>query len=1455
MRGASGAKLIKKRKSWKSRNAVSEIIGNILILAITVIMFSSIFIFVASMDGPSEKVYTDFTGSVVTKANGDVEAVKIINKGGQPLEDSRTVIYLFVSDVATSLRITDSTPSIGTTWNTGATWNYTGLTGVTRDAKISVMIVDVQANTVVWEATLQGSDVASTAPIIGGRGISATSSPIAGTVQVGDSIKFFAYVSSPYGAIDPGSVTVNASRLTGFGSDPIALKNDGSGVYWSVASYPASQAWNGKVITFHAVDVNGQKVSANFVVKVVTGSSGPENPLDDYTDDLVNGDYPSDASAGQSGGGNSRLGTTFYYIRDAETREITRDFQPGDKVLIELYSNAMMNLALENSFEITHPLNGEPMPQSKFSGAFVYGGLYSGFYRYTLTFTAPTDKLVYPLQIEMKDYHGTNLNVRDSISISGAAYPIIETYKWDEKNNTLVKTGNFAHTDRIYLKIITRDTDTNIAGVQVGTITISDFSGRYLVKSAPTTPTASPAIPAYQAPMSSLFKTSSTSDSAGRLDDSDQTGEYTIYIELKAADLSWWLPKRNSYTLTMSYLTDLGNPGQGETYYNIAAQFNVTAPLSLTDIVASIGTGSYTWSSSGAQWDNSKLAWFEKGVGSNAWGKTSIADPTFDGPLAMTIADMDNDGIKDLLVAFQDASVSIAWYKCEDVNGKTWSEMPNIIVRPFDAHPGEQASDNTYSGSNGRITGSNNDGLANEDVTLYIPGGTRLSQGWFQSYNFPGGFVTKSTEVSMAFVEQNELCVAMETGDFNGDGYTDIVASYAHVVIYSTAINENDAKEHPEKTQAMFFNRGVYVFWGDDGGWRKTALGSTMDWRTESPKANSNDNPAVLDLAVGDFNKDGCDDIVGVYETGKTSIWVSAWKESLTSSDRHLSTFASPPIVPAVTDTVGGYKPFDHTQRMPRVEVAQMDNQGYLDIVRTSTRNDAIYIIHTTGKDASIVNTYPNAEYGTNGTRPTASMIHTEEGLDVNGWIKDLISVDGKIETITEIYLESDILVSLVGSKGVWDSTGEILDNVKKPDDGTVYNVNAGKLLHIQKFSTGSGNLGKTIATAVLHVQYSVDSTYNGYGHVLWSKNGNNQTTGVIPASSDSTRHLTYDLFANGIVAEADLDKLSISFEHNGTAGAVRFDAIWLEITFVEGRYLEWQFEIPNKPGLSIHNLDITASCSSEDESYSLMYSPDNTTWFPLGTISGTGETDYSYPLYYTSNSKYYLKLVDVNRAIVQSNNRSVQLEMVRISHYSPGVEWLAGNLKYTGVTGLGAGDYITAIAIGDMGSNGAVTAVGASHAIDGLNDVVAATSWVGGTTTHTLFVLTGQAAGGLDTPMSIDTSALAAAVGSSAKYDASAIALGDFDADYDLDIVLIVGFAPGQGGGAAIPTIWTYSNEPQTGSWTFGEAPLSVLGAGEAGINVEVGNINLSLFFPFIGLTGIVVASITIERLARSKR
>lgn len=148
---------LKGRKHWKSRSAVSEVIGSILILAITVVLFAGVMAFVYTMSGPPERVYTDLIGSIVLSPDGEtVDEVRIINRGGQPLLDHRTDIYLTIGEEVRVLRISDSASPIGaTTWGTGATWTYR-LDDVDagRTTEIAVAIKDTQADVVVWESRL-----------------------------------------------------------------------------------------------------------------------------------------------------------------------------------------------------------------------------------------------------------------------------------------------------------------------------------------------------------------------------------------------------------------------------------------------------------------------------------------------------------------------------------------------------------------------------------------------------------------------------------------------------------------------------------------------------------------------------------------------------------------------------------------------------------------------------------------------------------------------------------------------------------------------------------------------------------------------------------------------------------------------------------------------------------------------------------------------------------------------------------------------------------------------------------------------------------------------------------------------------------------------------------------------------------------------------------------------------
>ena len=88
----------RKRKCW-SRYGVSDIIGNLLILAITVTLFTGVLFFVTSLPGPSEKVYTDFSPPEAARELRQRRLYKHHAQGRGASIQVSTHIYLFVDEV------------------------------------------------------------------------------------------------------------------------------------------------------------------------------------------------------------------------------------------------------------------------------------------------------------------------------------------------------------------------------------------------------------------------------------------------------------------------------------------------------------------------------------------------------------------------------------------------------------------------------------------------------------------------------------------------------------------------------------------------------------------------------------------------------------------------------------------------------------------------------------------------------------------------------------------------------------------------------------------------------------------------------------------------------------------------------------------------------------------------------------------------------------------------------------------------------------------------------------------------------------------------------------------------------------------------------------------------------------------------------------------------------------
>ena len=83
------------RKKHKDKQGVSDLIGNILILGITVTLFTGIMMYVVSMPQPNGDSFADFSNAVqFNQASSSKSIINITHMGGQALTDQNTIIYL-----------------------------------------------------------------------------------------------------------------------------------------------------------------------------------------------------------------------------------------------------------------------------------------------------------------------------------------------------------------------------------------------------------------------------------------------------------------------------------------------------------------------------------------------------------------------------------------------------------------------------------------------------------------------------------------------------------------------------------------------------------------------------------------------------------------------------------------------------------------------------------------------------------------------------------------------------------------------------------------------------------------------------------------------------------------------------------------------------------------------------------------------------------------------------------------------------------------------------------------------------------------------------------------------------------------------------------------------------------------------------------------------------------------
>ncbi len=248
----------RKRKSWSSKSGVSEIIGNILILMITVVLFSSIMAFVQNMPMPQQLTKATFSGGITFFASGTKANLTITHAGGDQMKAAQTLILVDQDSMALGFSLgKDHGLNNALVWKTGMTWAKQ-LNGTTYKSVITVTIVDLVKHTSVWTSQITGG-AGQNPPVISQRWIDSNpATPSPDPVREGNNFVFYATITDADGDLATNQIWIDASQIPGSSSHWTPTSQNGAVFMWNfsyiVSQHITAAQLDGKVILIHAQD-------------------------------------------------------------------------------------------------------------------------------------------------------------------------------------------------------------------------------------------------------------------------------------------------------------------------------------------------------------------------------------------------------------------------------------------------------------------------------------------------------------------------------------------------------------------------------------------------------------------------------------------------------------------------------------------------------------------------------------------------------------------------------------------------------------------------------------------------------------------------------------------------------------------------------------------------------------------------------------------------------------------------------------------------------------------------------------------------------------------------------------------------------------------------------------------------------------------------------------------------
>jgi hypothetical protein len=581
------------KRLGRSRSGVSDIIGNLLILAITVTLFSSIMFYVASMPEPAQATFTDLEPSLSNVLDDDSIYINVTHKGGQTLNNWTTGIYIIVNGVLDhELHVYDG--GLTGNWKTGDVWSYKlQLTGDLTS--LYMMIIDKDTNSIVWQTDLLGGvSGIQLPPIIGER----YTDPSPGMAN--RTLTVFVRVLDPNND-DIIDVHLDLSTL-GLTSNLKMVK--GSGTLWSVdMPTKALFNWDNRKIIIYATDDTGKSSSALMTLDVFPEYEGGDGGGGD-------GEFPNFER-------NNLQGFAIFEREDWEankfdatnTNVFVRDTEDAVMVMI---SKIVVNTVGKNQVLVMNPNTKQAIPEVSSPAVIMnYYMFTAGYYVYNCTIDTSTLAGNYSISATITDSKSSpDTFIFNSwiYVLSGETstsdFPTFMTYK---DSAFSIPWTNFSVSDqlrnKIYVEVQTEKNGIYLIGS--GNVEIRDFVWATQLKRSPATTSDTTTLNTWNGPVSNIWQISSSH------------GIYRFVINLANCTTgAEWVPMDNAYILRFDVFKT-----SGETFL-LTKVIHIDAPITKYDIVAGLpNAGGGSWAT------QSSLFYYEN---DNSWLPPYIMETTSD---------------------------------------------------------------------------------------------------------------------------------------------------------------------------------------------------------------------------------------------------------------------------------------------------------------------------------------------------------------------------------------------------------------------------------------------------------------------------------------------------------------------------------------------------------------------------------------------------------------------------------------------------------------------------------------------------------------------------------------------------------------------------------------------------------------------------------------------------------